>query len=175
MKFDDNENKIGLYAAMVSMSDKLKNIISTVIESAGSFTIASNEINSTAQKIAQSVNAQAATAEEVSASIEEMTANFQQNTDNSQETDKIATKAAAEMLGFDLLDIANEGKVVIVAGAESAEAIVSACKKHPLGKDACILGTVVDGEDDPIVELVTKIGGRRMIQMPYGRELPRIC
>lgn len=84
-------------------------------------------------------------------------------------------RAAAEMLGFDLLDIANEGKVVIVAAPESAGKILKACKKHPLGKDACILGTVIDGEGDPIVELITKIGGRRIIQMPYGRELPRIC
>ena len=95
-----------------------------------------------------------------------------------QETDlpvNPTVRAAAEMLGFDLLDIANEGKVVIVASADSADAIVDVCKKHPLGKDACVLGTVVDGQGDPIVELITKIGGRRIIQMPYGRELPRIC
>lgn len=84
-------------------------------------------------------------------------------------------RAAAEMLGFDLLDIANEGKVVIVADAGSADAVVEVCKKHPLGKDACVLGTVVEASGDAMVELITKIGGRRIVQMPYGRELPRIC
>jgi len=49
------------------------------------------------------------------------------------------------------------------------------CKSHPLGKEARIIGEVVETPDVPIVELKTKIGGRRIVQMPYGRELPRIC
>lgn len=86
-------------------------------------------------------------------------------------------QAAANMLGFDLLNIANEGKVVIVASADVAEAVVEICKKHPLGKDAAVIGEVVEvqGQGEPVVEMTTLIGGARMVQMPYGRELPRIC
>ncbi len=88
---------------------------------------------------------------------------------------KPMVQAAADMLGFDLLDIANEGKVVIVAGADIADKVLDICKGHPLGKDASIIGEVVESEDGPIVELITRVGGRRIVQMPYGRELPRIC
>ena len=84
-------------------------------------------------------------------------------------------QAAANMLGFDLLNIANEGKVVIVAAAEIADAIVDICKKHPLGKDAAVIGEVVEIAGEPVVEMTTTIGGARIVQMPYGRELPRIC
>ncbi|MHC5061760.1 MAG: hydrogenase expression/formation protein HypE [Planctomycetota bacterium] len=84
-------------------------------------------------------------------------------------------RAAADMLGFDLLNIANEGKVVIVAAAEVADKVLDICKDDPLGTDAEMIGEVTESEDGPVVELITKPGGRRLIQMPYGRELPRIC
>ena len=84
-------------------------------------------------------------------------------------------RAAADMLGFDLLNIANEGKVILVTDADSAEKALDAMKQHPLGRDAAIIGTVAEKEDMPVVELITRIGGRRIVQMPYGRELPRIC
>lgn len=84
-------------------------------------------------------------------------------------------QAAADMLGFDVLEIANEGKVVIVVSGESADECLEKCRNHPLGGDARIIGQVVETRDVPTVELVTKIGGRRIVQMPYGRELPRIC
>jgi hydrogenase expression/formation protein HypE len=84
-------------------------------------------------------------------------------------------QAAANMLGFDLLNIANEGKVVIVADADIADAVVDICKKHPLGKDAAVIGEVIAAAGEPVVEMTTTIGGSRIVQMPYGRELPRIC
>ena len=84
-------------------------------------------------------------------------------------------QAAADMLGFDLLNVANEGKVVIVVDADAADDVLGICRGHPLGKRASIIGRIVESEDGPIVELITKIGGRRMVQMPYGRQLPRIC
>lgn len=84
-------------------------------------------------------------------------------------------RAAADMLGFDLLNIANEGKVVIVASPDSADAALDACRQHPLGKDASLIGHTKSPEGAPVVELITKIKGRRIIQTPYGRELPRIC
>ncbi|GAF68800.1 unnamed protein product, partial [marine sediment metagenome] len=84
-------------------------------------------------------------------------------------------QAAADMLGFDVLAIANEGKFVSIVSAESADECLNICKKHPLGKKASLIGEVVETRDVPTVELMTKIGGKRIVQMPYGRELPRIC
>lgn len=88
---------------------------------------------------------------------------------------KPTVRAAADMLGFDVLTIANEGKFVAVVAAESAGECLRLCRKHPLGKDASIIGEVVETRDAPLVEMETQIGGRRIVQMPYGRELPRIC
>jgi hydrogenase expression/formation protein HypE len=84
-------------------------------------------------------------------------------------------QAAADMLGFDVLTIANEGKFVAVVSPESADDCLKICKNHPLGKEAGIIGEVCQTHDVPMVELITKIGGKRIVQMPYGRELPRIC
>lgn len=84
-------------------------------------------------------------------------------------------QAAADMLGFDVLTIANEGKFVAVVSPESAEPCLGICKNHRLGKEAAIIGEVVEAGDIATVEMITKIGGRRIVQMPYGRELPRIC
>lgn len=84
-------------------------------------------------------------------------------------------QAAADMLGFDILNIANEGKVVIVVAEDSARDVLKICRSGPLGKNAAIIGTVRKPQGAPVVELITKIGGRRIVQTPYGRELPRIC
>ena len=84
-------------------------------------------------------------------------------------------QAAADMLGFDVLTIANEGKFVAIVSPESADDCLKICKNHPLGKEARIIGEVGQTHDTPTVELITKIGGKRIVQMPYGRELPRIC
>ncbi|MHC4658041.1 MAG: hypothetical protein ACYS83_02540 [Planctomycetota bacterium] len=58
---------------------------------------------------------------------------------------------------------------------ESADDCLSICKNHPLGKESSIIGEVVATRDAAVVEMVTRIGGKRIVQMPYGRELPRIC
>ena len=84
-------------------------------------------------------------------------------------------QAAADMLGFDVLTIANEGKFVAVVSPESADDCLNICKNHPLGKESNIIGEVVETRDVPLVEIKTRIGGKRIVQMPYGRELPRIC
>jgi hydrogenase expression/formation protein HypE len=88
---------------------------------------------------------------------------------------KPAVQAAADMLGFDVLEIANEGKFVAVVSPACAEKVLQICKKHPLGKKAKIIGQITGTADTPLVEMETIIGGRRIVQMPYGRELPRIC
>jgi hydrogenase expression/formation protein HypE len=84
-------------------------------------------------------------------------------------------QAAADMLGFDVLTIANEGKFVAVVSPESADDCLSICRNHPLGRKAGIIGQIVETRDVPVVEIGTRIGGKRIVQMPYGRELPRIC
>lgn len=86
-----------------------------------------------------------------------------------------AVQAAADMLGFDVLNIANEGKFVAVVSADSAAECLTICRDHPLGRDAAIIGEIVQTQDAPLVKLTTRIGGTRIVQTPYGRELPRIC
>jgi hydrogenase expression/formation protein HypE len=88
---------------------------------------------------------------------------------------KPSVQAAADMLGFDVLNIANEGKFVAVVSPQTADVCLELCRSHPLGRDAALIGEVVASQGVPLVELRTKIGGRRIVQMPYGRELPRIC
>jgi len=84
-------------------------------------------------------------------------------------------QSAADMLGFDVITIANEGKFVAMVSPDSADDCLNICKNHPLGKEASIIGEVVQTRDVPVVEMITKIGGKRIVQMPYGRQLPRIC
>jgi hydrogenase expression/formation protein HypE len=88
---------------------------------------------------------------------------------------KPAVQAAADMLGFDVLSIANEGKFVAVVAPDAAQECLGRCRAHPLGRDAALIGEIVSSQGLPLVELKTKVGGRRVVQMPYGRELPRIC
>ena len=82
---------------------------------------------------------------------------------------------AAEMLGLDLLTVANEGKLVAVVSSEAAAEAVAILRRHPIGSRAAVIGTVCGVGAPALVEMVTGIGGRRIIQMPYGEELPRIC
>lgn len=86
-----------------------------------------------------------------------------------------STQVAADIFGFDLLTVANEGKVVAVVSAESADTCLNICRNHPLGKKASIIGEVIDADEEAIVEIETKIGGKRVVQMPSGHQLPRIC
>ena len=81
-----------------------------------------------------------------------------------------AARHAAEMLGLDPLEVANEGKVVVVAREADAAAALDA-----LGPDARAIGTVGDAPPDGLCDLVTHIGGRRLVRKPYGEQLPRIC
>lgn len=80
----------------------------------------------------------------------------------------------AELLGLDVLTVPNEGKAVIVTGESDADRILQACRAHPLGRHAAIIGRFTDAKP-PLVELITVAGGRRLVQRPYGEELPRIC
>ena len=84
------------------------------------------------------------------------------------------TRHAAEMLGLDVLEVANEGKVVMVVAREDADKAIRAMHEHPLGCGAAIIGHVSETKDN-MVELRTTAGGSRVVQKPYGEQLPRIC
>ncbi len=86
-----------------------------------------------------------------------------------------AALAAGEMLGLDLLTVANEGKIVAVVAGGSTEKALEALRRHPLGARAAVIGRVGLASENPVVEMITSIGGRRIVRMPYGEELPRIC
>jgi hydrogenase expression/formation protein HypE len=82
--------------------------------------------------------------------------------------------AACEMLGLDPLYIANEGKLVAIVPGETAEAVLSAMRQHAYGKDAAIIGRVIE-EHPGMVTAKTSIGGLRVVDVPAGELLPRIC
>ncbi len=84
------------------------------------------------------------------------------------------TNYAAEMLGIDPLDVANEGKVVVVVRPEAEDRALSVLREHPLGRHADSVGEFSDVLDG-LCEIITEVGGRRIVQKPYGEELPRIC
>jgi hydrogenase expression/formation protein HypE len=87
---------------------------------------------------------------------------------------KEAVKGACELFGFDPLYLANEGKVVMIVAAEDAEKTISILKNDPLGKNCAVIGEVVAAHKG-IVAMKTEIGGNRIIDMPSGEMLPRIC
>lgn len=85
-----------------------------------------------------------------------------------------AVQAACEMLGMDPLYVANEGKLVAIVPAERVDAVLDAMHRHPYGHEAAVIGRVVD-EHPGMVVVRTAIGGRRVVDMPLGEILPRIC
>jgi hydrogenase expression/formation protein HypE len=82
--------------------------------------------------------------------------------------------AMCELLGFDPLHIANEGKVLIVAGQDEAEHILEIMKKNILGGKSAIIGRIT-GDHPGKVVLKTETGGKRIIDALTGDPLPRIC
>jgi len=82
-------------------------------------------------------------------------------------------QAACDMLGIDPLEIGNEGKVILSVVKEKADEVLAAMKKHPLGKQAAIIGQVTD--DIKGVAMETSVGGKRIIHKPLGDPVPRIC
>lgn len=83
-------------------------------------------------------------------------------------------KGACEILGFDPLYIANEGKMIIFLPENESEKVLTVMKNHPLGKDAQIIGEVVS-DNSARVLMKTVIGTKRIVDMIYGEQLPRIC
>ncbi|UCE23771.1 MAG: hydrogenase expression/formation protein HypE [Candidatus Zixiibacteriota bacterium] len=85
-----------------------------------------------------------------------------------------AVTGACEILGLDPLYVANEGKLVAVVAKDKAETVLEAMKSHPLGKDATVIGEVISDQAGT-VSMMTRIGGWRIVDMPVGEQLPRIC
>jgi hydrogenase expression/formation protein HypE len=85
-----------------------------------------------------------------------------------------AVQAACEMLGLDPLYTANEGKLVAIVPEPHAEAVLGVMRAHPLGREAARIGQVVAGHPGLVVAR-TGIGGSRVVDLPAGELLPRIC
>ena len=85
-----------------------------------------------------------------------------------------AVTAACEMLGLDPLFIANEGKLVAFIPQKDAESTLAVMRGHPYGRDAQIIGKVVEQHPRMVVAR-TSIGGSRVVDLPAGELLPRIC
>lgn len=83
------------------------------------------------------------------------------------------TRAAAEMLGLDLLNVACEGRVLMICDPGAADRILAAWQALPEGRGACRVGEV--GGRAGAVLLETVMGSRRLVDVPQGEVLPRIC
>ena len=90
---------------------------------------------------------------------------------------KDAVRGACEMLGYDVFQVANEGKMVCVVPAEQADAALAAMRANTYGADAAIIGQVEEAKPErgPKVFLETGFGSRRILDMLVGEQLPRIC
>ena len=83
-------------------------------------------------------------------------------------------QGVCDILGFDALELANEGKIIAVVPENSAEKVLNVMKKNPYGKNAAIIGEVTENFSGK-VGLKTSIGGIRIVDMPVGNLVPRIC
>jgi hydrogenase expression/formation protein HypE len=83
-------------------------------------------------------------------------------------------RGACEMLGFDPLYVANEGKLIAVVPPQDAERLVTVMRAHPLGRDAAVIGELVADHPGLVVQQ-SVIGGQRVVSLLAGEQLPRIC
>jgi len=83
-------------------------------------------------------------------------------------------RSACELLGLDPLYIANEGKLLAICPSEQASTLLKKMKHHPLGKNAAVIGEVIE-DSCHFVQLRSIFGGSRIIDWLNGEQLPRIC
>ncbi len=97
-----------------------------------------------------------------------------------------AVRGACELLGFDFLELANEGKMVLFVAAEKAEDVLKAVRATQQGRGAAIVGRVLQADEyekynlsagraHPLALMSTEVGGIRAVEPPSGELLPRIC
>jgi hydrogenase expression/formation protein HypE len=83
-------------------------------------------------------------------------------------------RAACELLGLDPLFVANEGKLAAFVAPESAARVLAAMRANALGRESAIVGEAV-AEHPGTVLMRTEVGGTRVVDLPFGEQLPRIC
>ncbi len=83
-------------------------------------------------------------------------------------------RGACEILGFDPMYVANEGRFVGFVAPGDAERMLALMRSHPLGAQACVIGTV-SGDEAGLVTVKSRIGALRIVDMMSGEQLPRIC
>jgi hydrogenase expression/formation protein HypE len=83
-------------------------------------------------------------------------------------------KGACEILGLDPLYVANEGKLVAFVAPDATEKVLAAMRAHPLGREAVVIGEVVEDHLGTVV-MMSRIGGHRVVDTLSGEQLPRIC
>ncbi len=87
---------------------------------------------------------------------------------------KTAVRSACELLGMDPIFVANEGKVLVIVPPEQAESVLDTMQQHLLGQDAAIIGQIV-AQHPGLLVMRTGLGGKRVVAMQIGEQLPRIC
>jgi hydrogenase expression/formation protein HypE len=85
-----------------------------------------------------------------------------------------AVSGICELLGFDPLYVANEGKLLAFVPADQVNQVLTVIRRSPYGKEACIIGEVFDNHPGRVF-MKTRIGGERIVDMLTGEQLPRIC
>src|SRR5262249_40295058 len=83
-------------------------------------------------------------------------------------------RGVCELLGLDPLYLANEGKIVCVVPAAVQTTALAALRSHPLGRQSALVGVVHNGSQGRVI-MQTTFGGRRIVDMLIGQQLPRIC
>jgi len=83
-------------------------------------------------------------------------------------------RGACELLGIDPIFVANEGKLLAAVAAERADELLAVMRSHPLGRESAIIGEVTDANPG-LVALRTILGTSRIVDLPAGEQLPRIC
>ncbi len=83
-------------------------------------------------------------------------------------------RAFCEVLGLDPLLLANEGKLLAAVPEKSAPDVLAAMRAHPLGRQAAVIGRVLEGRSGE-VSVITPLGSHRLLRMPSGEHFPRIC
>ena len=83
-------------------------------------------------------------------------------------------RGACELLGLDPLNVPNEGRAVVVCAPDDVDDVISVLKSHPSGRESAVIGEIY-AEPVSLVLLRTLTGGERLVEMPSGENLPRIC
>lgn len=83
-------------------------------------------------------------------------------------------QGACKLLGLDVLNVANEGKALVICAPAQAERALRILRAHPLGREAAVIGAVTAAPVGMVL-LETTMGGERIVESPLGEDLPRIC